>query len=213
MSRQSDRSRLIPGGSINGMTPPVATDFQSFDFQQWAPVASSAAAALAVVVATVSCVYAARSFRKASRSLELSEAQERRKNARLECQLDRTAHWSDEAAGVNWIGVYVLVSNPSELAGCAERAELIVNYAIDGKTINHRLRADTVKGAFTDTLNIPCRLEAYSADKGWLAFSLHDEVVSYSDVTMATLEIIDTREIKENVSVWPIREVENDPRT
>lgn len=189
------------------------TDFQSFDFQQWAPVLSSGAATLAVFVAIVSCVYAARSFKKAARSLELSEAQEKRKFARLQCQLERSAHWSDKAAGVNRIGVYVLVSNPSGLAGCAERAELIINYAIDGKTINHRIPTDPVKGRPSDTLGIPCRLEAYSADQGWLVFSLFDEVVNYSNVTMATLELTDTREIKETVSVWPIREVASDPRT
>ncbi|OZD12003.1 MULTISPECIES: hypothetical protein [Nocardiaceae] len=195
------------------MTPTFATEFQSFDFQKWAPVASSGAATLAVIVAIVSCVYAARSFRKSSRSLELSEAQEKRKNARLDCEIDRTAHWSDKAAGVNWIGVYVLVSNPSELAGAASRAELIINYEIRGKTINHRIPADMENGTLVDTLAIPCRLEAYSADNGWLTFTLHDEVVHYSNITMATLELTDTREIKETVPVWPIREVVSDPRT
>lgn len=196
------------------MTTALTTDYRGFDFQSWAPVASSVFALLAVLIASVSCLVSYKSYRKSSRSLELSEIQEKRKDARLSCEVLTSGHWPDADLNLSWIGIRIAVANGSDRDGSIHRAEIVVNYPIKDKNINQRIECwmeDQTRRA--GTLKIPHRLESYSSARGWLFFPIHGEVVPYREVTMVSLELHDTRDITETVPVWPIREMQSDPRT
>lgn len=124
----------------------------------------------AALCSLASVIIAARSARNSSRALRLSEAQEKRRVARMNISVGQ-AHYQPHNGG-RLYRMTVLVENPTDSSGAVSKAELRITYSREG-TLHRLLNSASVDRGLAEALDLkkpPFDVSARSAVSAPLAF-------------------------------------------
>ena len=173
-------------------------------WQTWAPVAS-------VVIASLSFLIAWANRRTSKKALELSTAQEDRRKARLDLNLNQAIARRTAGVAQRLICVDVLAVNPTDRDGSVVTADLNVTYRKPGSDgivvkIPHDVSADP-KLSSIPAFVLPCPLPANGAVRGWLVFLIDDRVLDGGIIEHYDVVVRDGRGITASVQPWALQEI------
>jgi hypothetical protein len=178
------------------------------DWRTWAPIASIAVAALALLVAMSN-----RSTAK--NALALSKQQEARRVAKLDLSLREALSRRDNAGQCRWIGIEILAVNPTDRDGTIIGADLHISYRFEDRQLLLKLPHVSHSSPFGDAraaIEVPARLPANGALSGWLLFRLDNGVVR-GPIDRYDVVVADSRGPTEVLQAWAFREVEDGAAT
>lgn len=174
-------------------------------------------AALALIVSLCSLAVSWRSGVRASRALDISEGQEKRRQPSLGIYLAKA--YRRLMPGKQLFGFLVSVTNPTDINNSIARAELQITYLLnnDVKAIcriphNHELAEKDRAGEPQEAsvFAIPFRIDAHQTLFGWFLFSLDDNVIGEGTVDAHSLLLEDTHDITTDSGPIMVREWTNE---
>lgn len=172
-----------------------------------AVVAATAGVWAPILVSVLALLVSLSNRRISKRALSLGTDQENRRLLGLKYSLLDSASVEISTSGTRWIGVQLLVVNPSDRPTALVTAELRVTYELDDRTVIAKIshRADNVPVDFRNSvLSVPKDLGANSAVTGWLLFPLEPGLIAGPITSFAAL-VNDSRQTEESVDIWPVR--------
>jgi hypothetical protein len=160
----------------------------------WISVISCVIAVVSCVVATVALFNAWQSRRIATRAINITEEQERRRQPRFDVHVVESVRRGllDKQA----FGFLVTISNPSDINNSISNAELQIDYVLNEAVkgswrIPHQKQAGNLLGV-QDSVSIPLRVDAHQSTKGWFCFTLSNAILDGRTIDTQKLLLYDT---------------------
>jgi hypothetical protein len=183
----------------------------STSWLDYAPVAIAAVALLSLLLGL--------SNRKmVRRSLELSEAQEARREPRLTLHLNESVSWRRPSEGERLLGFHLLASNPTDRPSSLVRAELHLTYAIHGTVTTVKVphasgREEVSLPRGVVPIQLPSHVGANDAVSGWFLFRVAEGVTDGRAIDRYDVVLRDVHGVIETLQVTLFREVPDDEAT
>jgi hypothetical protein len=167
---------------------------------------------LALLISGLSLAVSWRSGKRAARALEISEAQEERKQPQLRIYLARG--YRRYADTRQLFGFLVSVSNPTDSGNSIARAELQLTYVLRNDVratcrIPHQAALanrdeESVRGQ--EVFALPTRIDPHQTVIGWFLFSLDDDLIGEGTIDAHKIVLEDSHDIETDSGAIMVRE-------
>lgn len=153
--------------------------------------------ALALVT---SFIFGLRNRSTAKKALQLSEAQEARRQPMLDLTVDEALAWRASPT-VRLLGCHILVANPTDRSSSLVSVELQVSYTTEGVVTTVKIPTPSSASELPNgvrTSGLPIRLDPNSAVVGWFSFVVPDGLSGGHPIDRYDIAIRDVHDVIES---------------